>query len=146
MRALWVPRSFARPVCVRFAHPCGASPPQEQYFKRRFALLAAGVTYECGLPPLHLACARGDTDAARALLGRSDGAALVDRPSPLPLAYTPLMEAVAAGRGETARLLLRRGISVCCLWVDLSFAGPSTKVAPDHHSVGACPECGVMSV
>ena len=51
--------------------------------------MAAGVLYECGLPPLHLASARGDLDAVRIILdgfGDNKLKAALDEPSPLPFA------------------------------------------------------------
>jgi ankyrin repeat protein len=80
------------------------------------ALSAAGVLYECGLPPLHLAAARGEVGVLWSLLldlrRGGSAAAKLNQPSPLTLARTPLVEAVAGGHGAAVRMLSQHGASV----------------------------------
>lgn len=82
----------------------------EAYFKKAAKLLASGVRYECGMLPVHLASARGDLAAARALL--TADAAQVNQASPTTLGWTPLIEAAAAGQPAMAQLLLQHGANV----------------------------------
>lgn len=84
----------------------------EAYFKKRPKLLTAGARYECGLPPLHLASARGDMKTLRAVLDKVPSVEALDYKPPTTLGWTPLLEAAAHGQAEVAKLLLAHGANV----------------------------------
>ena len=84
----------------------------EEYFKRKAALRAAGIIYECGMGSLHLASQQGDLQEVRSLLAAPSGTASVDQAGPGALGWTPLMEAGAAGNVEMVMLLLQHRASL----------------------------------
>ena len=87
----------------------------EAYFKNDPMYVKAGVRYDCGVPALHRACARGDLETVRSLV-REDTTATpvmqVNRRSPLALQWTPLIEAAGAGHAATAAWLIEHGADV----------------------------------
>ena len=78
--------------------------------------------YECGVPPVHRTCARGDLDTVRSLIlsmrgdsdetyndgAAADVVAMVNQRSPR-LSRTPLIEAAAAGHEAVVQWLIEQG-------------------------------------